>query len=354
MTSEIMPRDEAEQLQRDSTFYEGEVSKEDGSRQGQALYMFRNHALQQFVFGRGDLDAMWSNVSNFLSRELPEDDVFWTSNHAGDSVANFMYMYGYRVDLRLPSNIEGVNEQFKSVYRMSDDEIKTARLIPSMESAKVSYLRSMWSQHYPLTERTDHVVAAEPILSSAVMQKDGSSVSLEDSYVIGDVIRSFFTQEVWNGDMVRTEKTYMDAKLNYKHIALRKMFRLMQVTDVWPRMNMNLHEKEAYFKSILSTANIDNSEETFKFFGIVRVCCVVILYRLLVLIDDAIVNMYMKVPDGPYHIMYLQSLLKENDVKEPPLKLEVERLKHEIENLRLENERLSNERESRRKLPREQ
>ena len=354
MTSEIMPRANAEQLQRDSTFFEGEVSKEDGDNQGGVLYEFRNHALEKFVFRMGEVDTMWTNVSEFLSNELPEDDVFWTSNYAGDSVANFMYTYSYRVDLRLPSNTEGVNAPFKSVYKMSDQEIKTARLIPSMESAKVSYLRSVWSQHYPLTERTDHVVEAEPILSSAVIQKEDSSVRLEDSYVIGDAIRSFFTREVWRGNTVNTEVRYMDAKLKYKHIALRKMFDLMQVKDVWPRENMTRYEKEAYFESIISTANIDNSQETLEFFGIVRVCCVIILYRQLVLIDDAIMNMYMKPPDGPYHIMYLQSLLKENDVKEPPLELEVERLKHEIENLRQENERLSNESGSRRKLPRDQ
>jgi hypothetical protein len=169
------------------------------------------------------------------------------------------------------------------------------------------------------------------------MTANDSSVALEESYIVNDIMRSFFTKEVWDDpERFSTDSAvkYMDKKRNYKHIALRKVFDAMEGTDMWQRDNMSSLEKERVFENALSYGQVDKSDETLRFFGLMRICLVVVLYRLLILTDDALTNMYVKSPDGPLHIMNLQKLHKEVGAMEPPSKGEIARLKDELEQLR--------------------
>lgn len=337
-TSLLMSTAEGDELQAREYFYEGEISREDPEDPGGVLYSFKRYAIDRLLFRSMEVSMRGSYIYDLLEKESPPDIVDWNSETTGahDAMPSLMNIYRYRIDLRLPTP-EGGMQPFKSIFAMTMAERRTARLFPSMEQVQVKYLRSVWSQHYPATEKSDHFVPPEPILTSDVMTANDSSVALEESYIVNDIMRSFFTKEVWDDpERFSTDSAvkYMDKKRNYKHIALRKVFDAMEGTDMWQRDNMSSLEKERVFENALSYGQVDKSDETLRFFGLMRICLVVVLYRLLILTDDALTNMYVKSPDGPLHIMNLQKLHKEVGAMEPPSKGEIARLKDELEQLR--------------------
>jgi len=320
-------------------FEDGVISKEDADDPGSVLYSFKHYALEKFVFLSFEVLMLQDYISQFLSRDMPADLVDFNSEMRGprDATPDFMHMYSFRVDLRL-TNTDGGKEPFKLFRAMTYDEKRRARLYPSKEEVQVKYRRSVWSQHFPATEETDHFVLPQPVLTSHLMTPEISSNSFESSYSVEDIMLSFFTREVWDHPDWSSRDTgvkSMDRKPDYANIALHKIFEAMEVTDIWESHTMCSFEKRNVFAEALSYRNVDNTAATLAFFGIRRICLAVVLYRLLILTDDAITDMYVKSPDGPLHIMNLQELHKQNGTVDSPLKAEVARLKKEIEQLQM-------------------
>lgn len=344
-TSTLTPRDKADELKANDTFYT------DNNNENHAFYMFKKHAMKEYTLKPFQLISIWGNISSFLMSDMPPDIVDYDVEYGGEIQWQYSFKttYRYRVDLRLPDDDDPIkNEPFKSVKDLSIAELRRSRLIPSMENMKVDLLRSVWSQHYPATDTTDHFVQPQPILSSDTTEVGDASVQMEDFYVIEDVMQSFFTRETWEDHesiLDNPNTDYMNKTPNFKHLALHKLFEVMLITDSWERHDMSTQEKKVAFEAALSYDKEDRSEQLLQFFSIEKICSVVVIYRLLILVSDALTNMYVKPPDGPLYIMQKQSLYKQEGVMDSLLRREIDRLKEEIKRLGRNN----NERESRRK-----
>ena len=299
-TSVFMPN--AEALDQDVTFDEEYVMT--NTTRNSLLDAFKRDVFD-LCFGDVELALRHAKVGEFISLESPPDQVDWTweQHEEFKGTKSFLYVYKYRVDV-IPADASA-DAPFINTLHLSQQEFLEARMTPSYESAQVKYLRSIWSQHYPATKNDKHVVEYEPVISSGLITPATCSVPLPESYTVREFIHFMFTLENWrNNSSINND---------LKHFALEKAFLIgFDYRDVGDATSEDLRD----FENVLSYTEadgtfIDKSIQTEGVFLRKTIVLAMVVYRIMVLIDDAITNMFLNPSNGPETIRTTQEMLEE-------------------------------------------
>lgn len=240
---------------------------------------FRDEFLRNVFLPPLECYSRRAYVSNFLTDSETYNMVDWEleTRSSRGNIDDFVYEYKYKVQPSLNNNL---TSPFVNLTGLEDgNQVLDAYIFISHEQFQIKYLRSILSQHI-----LDNDGNTQPEISSDVIGSENTSVGTESSYRVRDILIMFFqrdSRELGNYSSIDS----------FKKLATEKMFTA--------RYGDEYVNNEALANALLTDNTQQSLLDALDFFAITTITTVLVLYRLLVLCDSALVNLYERPDTGP-------------------------------------------------------